>query len=52
MTSKAGSNVKKARELYSQGAKVEEISRILNESPYLVTQWVITKRTKQRRKCE
>lgn len=40
------SKATKARELYSQGAKIEEISKIMNESPFLVAQWVKKKKAK------
>ncbi len=38
------SNVKKARELYAQGATHQEISKLLNESPHLVAQWTKKKK--------
>lgn len=37
---KKQNNVQRAREMYSQGYNVEKISKALNESPFLVAQWV------------
>lgn len=37
---KKKNNVEKSREMYAAGYTVNQISRTLNESPFLVAQWV------------